>query len=87
MRGFIESFAKSTTIVSQVMEILKNRGLDKTSYKECYHLSTELLRNSKVKKRLQACLKQNLKIQKKSQRRLYRLAVILLNHCLAILSM
>ena len=64
MRGFIEGFAKTTTIVSQVMEILKNQGLDKTSYKKCYHLSTELPRNSKVKKRLQAWLKQNLKIQK-----------------------
>ncbi len=64
MRGFIESFAKTTSIVSQVMEILKNRGLDKTSYKECYHLSTKLPRNSKVKKRLQTWLKQNLTIQK-----------------------
>lgn len=64
MRGFIEGFAKTTTLVSQVMAILKNQGLDKTSYKECYHLSTELPRNSKVKKRLQAWLKQNFKIQK-----------------------
>ncbi len=64
MRGFIEGFAKTTTLVSQVMEILKNQGLDKTSYKKCYHLSTGLPRNSKVKKRLQAWLKQNLEVQK-----------------------
>lgn len=64
MRGFIESFANTTTIVAQVMEILKNQGLDKTSYQACYYLSTQLPRNSKVKKRLQAWLRQNLNIQK-----------------------
>ncbi len=46
------------------MEILKNKGLNKTTYKQSYELSNELPRNSKVKKRLQAWLKQNIKIQK-----------------------
>ena len=46
------------------MEILKNKGLDKTSYKQCYQLSKELPRNSKVKKRLQDWLQQSFKVQK-----------------------
>ena len=64
LRDFIESFATTTKIVSQVLEILKNKGLDKTSYKQCYELSQDLPRNSLVKKRLQAWLKKNLKVQK-----------------------
>ena len=64
LRGFIEGFATTTKIVSQVLEILKNKGLDKTTYKQCYKLSQELPRNSLVKKRLQAWLKKNLKVQK-----------------------
>jgi hypothetical protein len=63
-REFIIQFALTTSIVSQVMEILKNKGLNKTTYKQSYELSNELPRNSKVKKRLQAWLKQNIKIQK-----------------------
>jgi len=63
-RDFIVKFATTTKIVSQVMEILKNKGLDKHSYKRCYELSKTLPRNSKVKKRLQAWLKKNIKLQK-----------------------
>ena len=63
-RGFIERFALTTKTVSQVMEVLKNKGLDKTSYKKCYELSKDLPRNSKVKKRLQDWLKQSFKVQK-----------------------
>ena len=63
-REFIVRFASTTHIVSQVMEILKNKGLDKVTYKQCYGLSKTLPRNSKVKKRLQAWLKKNSKLQK-----------------------
>jgi len=63
-RAFIVQFAATTDIVSQVMEILKNKGLDKDSYKQCYELSKNLPRNSKVKKRLQDWLKKNSKLQK-----------------------
>lgn len=65
LRSFIECFSTTTIIVSQVMEILKNKGLDKVSYRQCLNLSKKLPRNSKVKKRLQAWLKQNIKTQKK----------------------
>ena len=64
MKPFIERFALSTKIVSGIMEILKNKGLNKATYKQCYQLSQTLPRNSKVKKRLQTWLKKHLKVQK-----------------------
>ncbi len=63
-RDFIMQFASTTKIVSEVMEILKNKGLDKGSYKQCYELSKKMPRKSKVKKRLQDWLKKNIKLQK-----------------------
>jgi hypothetical protein len=64
-RDFIVRFASTTKIISQVMEILKNKGLDKTTYKQCLELSRKLPRNSKVKKCLQTWLKKNFTLQKK----------------------
>ena len=64
-RDFIVRFASTTKIISQVMEILKNNGLDKTTYKQCFELSRKLSRNSKVKKCLQTWLKKNFTLQKK----------------------
>ena len=63
-RDFIVRFASTTKIISQVMEILKNNGLDKTTYKQCFELSRKLPRNSKVKKCLQTWLKKNAILQK-----------------------
>jgi len=63
-RDFIIRFASTTKIISQVMEILKNNGLDKTTYKQCFELSRKLPRNSKVKKCLQTWLKKHFTIQK-----------------------
>ena len=65
MKSFIERFALTTKIVSEVMEIIKNKGLNKITYRQCYGLSKTLPRNSKVKKRLQAWLKKHFKIQKR----------------------
>jgi len=64
-KDFIVQFASTTKIISQVMEILKNNGLDKTTYKQCFELSRKLPRNSKVKKCLQTWLKKNITLQKK----------------------
>jgi len=64
-RDFIVQFASTTNIISQVMEILKNTGLDKTTYKRCFELSRKLPRNSKVKKCLQVWLKKHYTLQKK----------------------
>jgi hypothetical protein len=63
-RDFIVRFASTTTIISQVMEILKNNGLDKTTYQQCFELSRKLPRNSKVKKCLQTWLKKHFTLQK-----------------------
>jgi hypothetical protein len=63
-RDFIVRFASTTKIISQVMEILKNNGLDKITYKQCFELSRKLPRNSKVKKCLQTWLKKNVTLQK-----------------------
>jgi len=63
-RRFIEYFALTTKIVSEVMKILKNKGLNKATYKQCHDLSKKRPRNSIVAKRLQAWLKQNIGIQK-----------------------
>ena len=63
LQSFIKRFATTTKIVSKVMEILKNKGLNQTRYEQRYLLSKELPKNSKVKKRLQRWLQQHLKIQ------------------------
>ncbi len=60
-RRFIECFALTTKTVSEVMKILKNKGLNKSTYKQCHDLSKKLPRNSKVKKR---GLKKTIKVQK-----------------------
>ena len=63
LKLFIKGFANTAQVVSQVMEILKNKGLDPSHYQHCYHLSETLPKNSKVKKHLQQWLKQHLLIQ------------------------
>ena len=64
MRGFIERFALTTKVISEVLEILKNKGLNKVTYRQCFQLSKTLPRNSQVKKRLQDWLKKHFAIQK-----------------------
>jgi hypothetical protein len=62
LKPFIIRFANNAKITAQIMEILKNKGLDQTSYQQCYQLS-EQLSNSKVKKRTQVWLQKHIKIQ------------------------
>jgi hypothetical protein len=64
LKPFIKRFASTTKVVSQVMEILKNKGLDQTSYEQCYQLSKTLPKNSKAKQRLQKWLQQHIDIYK-----------------------
>ena len=64
LKPFVKRFANTTLVVSQVMEILKNKGLSQTSYEQCHQLSKQLPRNSKVKKRMLSWLEQHLEIQK-----------------------
>ena len=64
LKPFSKRFAITTQVVTQVMGILKNKGLDKISYERCYQLSETLSKNSTVKKHLQKWLRQHLDIQK-----------------------
>jgi len=64
LKPFIKRFAKTTTVIAQVMEILKNKGLDPVSYDQCHQLLGSLPRQSKkVKERLSNWLEQHIKIQ------------------------
>ena len=63
LKPFIRRFANHAKIVSQIMEVLKNKGLDQNSYKQCQQLLKQLP-NSKVKTQTRLWLEQHLKIQK-----------------------
>jgi hypothetical protein len=65
LKSFIIPFAKTTKVVTQVLEILKNKGLTQSHYEQCYECLNELPKNSKVKKRLHKWLDKHLDIQKK----------------------
>jgi len=66
LRHFIKNFAKTAKITSQVMEVLKNHGLDKASHDRCCQLAEELPVRSKVKKRLLQWLQAHLENQQKT---------------------
>jgi len=54
LSGFVEQFSRTTKVASEIMKILKTKGLDQQSYEQCYQLTQTLPRNSKVGKRLRA---------------------------------
>lgn len=60
---FIHDFANTAKITSKLMKILKNKGLDLTSYQQCQHLIEKLDKPSKVKTHLQDWLQKHKKIQ------------------------
>lgn len=64
LKRFIQHFARTAIVVSQVMEILKNKGLDQVSYEQCLLLSEGLPVKSTVKDRLQGWLQQHIAIQR-----------------------
>ena len=63
LRPFIERFASSVQAVAEVLEILKNKGLNQQTYRRCCQLAEQLPKRSKVKKRLLAWLQRHLHIQ------------------------
>jgi hypothetical protein len=63
LRPFVENFASTAVTVSQVMETLKNKGLDQSTYEQCCQLSEQLPGNSKVKQRLSEWLSRHIEIQ------------------------
>ncbi|MCP4406700.1 MAG: hypothetical protein GY807_02875, partial [Gammaproteobacteria bacterium] len=60
LRPFIKRFALTVQGVAQVMEILKNKGLNQDTYRQCSQLAEQLPPRSKVKKRLLAWLQRHL---------------------------
>jgi hypothetical protein len=63
LKPFIQNFAKTTTITSNIMKILKTKGLNKDTYIESVQLLSKLPRNSKTKKIMRLWLDKHLKIQ------------------------
>ncbi|MFT5085491.1 MAG: hypothetical protein ACI9Y1_003552 [Lentisphaeria bacterium] len=66
LKPFILSFARTVKVTSDVMEILKNKGLNHTSHEQCLELLKDFPRRSKVKKRLQIWLSRHLAIQQET---------------------
>jgi len=64
LKPFIRRFANTANVVSQIMAVLKNNGLDQTRYNQCCQLSESLPKNSKVKKRLTDGLQRHIDIRK-----------------------
>jgi hypothetical protein len=46
LKPFIKRFANTTKVTSEIMEILKNKGLDQTSYEQCLQYSKNIPKNS-----------------------------------------
>jgi hypothetical protein len=63
LKAFINSFANTAKVTSQIMECLKHKGLDQASYEQSLELSRLLPRRSVVRKRIQYWLEQHLAIQ------------------------
>jgi hypothetical protein len=63
LRPFIERFACTVQTVAEVLEILKNKGLDQQTYAQCRHLAEKLPPRSKAKKRRVDWLNRHLHVQ------------------------
>jgi len=62
LRAFVETFASTAVTVSEVMETLKNKGLDHGTYEQCRQLAQQLPTNSVVKQRLDDWLSRHIDI-------------------------
>ena len=65
LKSFIKNFSKTTTKTEQIMKILKNRGLEQSTYRECQLLLKQLPKNSKTRKIMRIWLEKHIIIQKK----------------------
>jgi len=63
LKPFIKNFADTASVVSQVLAILKNEGLDSNRHARCHRLAQTLPKHSTVKKHLVHWLDQHLLIQ------------------------
>ncbi len=68
LRPFIRDFADTANIVSQVMEILKNNGLNRVTSGKCRRLAKTLPDDSEVKKRLLDWQKRHITVKKQTTR-------------------
>jgi hypothetical protein len=64
LKPFIRSFAQTAQATSEIMALLKNKGLDQKNYPLCLEIIEQLPRRSMVKKRLKQWLSDHLAIQK-----------------------
>jgi len=64
LKPFILNFSKTTSITSQVMDRLKNLGLEQSTYDSCKLILKKLPKSSKTAKSLRDWLDKHLKIQK-----------------------
>lgn len=65
LKSFIKQFANTAAVVSQVLEMLKNEGLEASCHARCHRLALTLPKRSLVKKHLVRWLDQHLLIQQK----------------------
>jgi hypothetical protein len=63
LKNFIESFSKTVKASSDIMGILKNKGLNQENYLECLKLADNIPKQSRVKKRLLEWLDRHIAIQ------------------------
>jgi hypothetical protein len=61
-KSFIQSFADTTHVVARMLEVLKNKGLNRGTAKQCSQLLEWLPRRSKIRQQLQSWLDSHLKI-------------------------
>ena len=66
LKSFILNFSKATAVTSKIMQRLKNRGLEKSTYDDCKIMLKELPKSSRTAKFLRDWLNRHLKIQKES---------------------
>jgi hypothetical protein len=63
LKSFIQNFAKTTTVTTSVMKILKNNGLNQSSYNKSIVLLKQLPSNSQTKKKIIQYLDKHIEIQ------------------------
>lgn len=66
IKPFICCFANTAEVVSQVMETLKNQGLNQTTHAECCRLAKKLPDDSQVKQTLLTWLEQHIRIKERT---------------------
>ena len=62
MRPFIQRLATTTAVINKVSSVLKNNGLNQSTYRECKTFAETLPPRSKVRKRLLKWLKRHLSL-------------------------